>query len=116
MKYIVFLVLAFFIDPGKIGKVNSAKSEAKKAYQRGEFENAVKHYKTLIDSLGVHEDEVAMNLAHSYFQLNDTINANNTYLPLTHSSNSKIKSVAITPNCWLATDFIFELELWVSGR
>lgn len=94
MKYAVLIVLVFLIDPGKIGKVNNAKSEAKKAYQAGEYETAVRQYKTLIDSLGVKEDEVSMNLAHSYFHLNDTLNANNAYLPLTNSNNSKIKSVA----------------------
>ncbi len=94
MKYLLFIVLAFFIDPGKIGKVNTAKSEAKKSFMRGEYKNAVEQYKTLIDSLGVHEEEVSMNLAHSYFQLNDSLNATNTYLPLTNSNNSKIKSLA----------------------
>jgi len=94
MKYAVLIVLAFLIDPGKIGKVNSAKTEAKKAYQAGDYEAAVKHYRTLTDSLGVKEDEVSMNLAHAYFHLNDTTNASNTYLPLTNSTNSKIKSVA----------------------
>jgi len=89
MKYALFILLVFLIDPGKIGKVNSVKSEAKKAYLRGEYANAVKQYKLLIDSLGVNEDEVSMNLAHSYFELNDTLNATNTYLPLTNSANPK---------------------------
>ena len=90
-------LLLFFLlgpGPGDIGKVNTAKSEAKKAYQRGDYKTAVAQYKLLTDSLGVKEDEVNMNLAHSYFQLNDTINAQNNYLPLTTSSNSKFKSLA----------------------
>ena len=53
MKYLVFAILAFFIDPGKIGKINSAKSQAKKSYQSGDYKNAAAQYKTLIDSLGV---------------------------------------------------------------
>ncbi len=94
IKYGLLLLLLLWIDPNKIGKVNKAKSEAKEAFQRGEFKNAVAQYKTLVDSLGVKEDEVTMNLAHSYFQLNDTVNAKNTYSPLTASSNAKIKSLA----------------------
>lgn len=94
MKYIVLIVLAFFIDPGKIGKVNTAKEAAKRAYMRGEYQGAIDQYKLLMDSLGVKEDEIAMNLAHSYFELNDTLNATNTYLPLTNSSNPKLRSLA----------------------
>ena len=94
MKYGIFILLALFIDPGKIGKVNAAKSEARKAFERGEFKNAVTQYKTLIDSLSVKEDEVTMNLAHSYFNLNDTLNAQNTYLPLTSSPQAKFRSLA----------------------
>ena len=94
MKWSLLILIAFLVDPGKIGQVNTAKSEAKKAYQRGEYKNAVAQYKILRDSLGVQEEEVNMNLAHSYFQLNDTLNAQNSYLPLTSSLNPKFKSVA----------------------
>ncbi len=94
IKYGLLLLLLLWIDPNKIGKVNKAKSEAKEAFQRGEFKNAIAQYKTLVDSLGVKEDEVTMNLAHSYFQLNDTVNAKNSYASLTTSPNAKIKSLA----------------------
>ena len=95
MKWsLLLLIIAFLVDPGKIGQVNRAKSEAKKAYQRGEYKNAIAQYKILTDSLGVQEDEVNMNLAHAYFQLNDTLSAQNSYLPLTNSSNTKFKSLA----------------------
>ena len=76
MKFILLIILTL-IDPGKIGKINAAKSDAKEAYARGDFKNAVTHYKTLTDSLGVKEDEVNLNMAHAYFQLNDTVNAQN---------------------------------------
>lgn len=94
MKYILLILLAWVIDPAKIGKVNSAKSQAKEAYQRGEYKDAVTQYKILTDSLGVKEDEVSLNLAHSYFQLNDTTNAQNAYRSLTSSSDRNIKSVS----------------------
>lgn len=90
-----FLVVAFlFTDLDKIGKINSLKSEAKKAYLGGDYKTAVEKYKYLIDSLGVNEDEVLLNLANSYFELQDTSHLANAYLPLTQSSNLKIKSVA----------------------
>ncbi|NOT76655.1 MAG: hypothetical protein HOP08_17140 [Cyclobacteriaceae bacterium] len=94
IKYCIFLLMLLFIDPpGKITKVNSAKAEAKKAYLAGDYKAAVAQYK-LLDSLGVKEDEVSMNLAHSYFQLKDTTNAQNSYQSLTTSANPKFRSVA----------------------
>jgi Ca-activated chloride channel homolog len=93
IKFGIFILLLMFIDPGKIGKVNSAKSEAKKAYLAGDFKTAISKYR-LLDSLGVKEDEVTMNLAHSYFHLNDTVNAMNNYQSLTASTNPKFRSLA----------------------
>ena len=90
----IFVVALLLTDLDKIGKINSLKSEAKKAYLGGDYKTAVAKYKYLIDSLGVKEDEVLLNLANSYFQLQDTSNISNAYLPLTQSSNAKIKSVA----------------------
>jgi Ca-activated chloride channel family protein len=94
IKYALLIILLIWIDPNKIGKVNKAKSEAKAAFQRGEYKEAIQHYRTLVDSLGVNEEEVNMNLAHSYFELNDTTNARNAYSSLTNSQNAKFKSVA----------------------
>ena len=96
MKLIIgiFVAAILFTDLDKIGKINSLKSEAKKAYLGGDYKMAVDKYKYLIDSLGVKEDEVLLNLANSYFQLQDTTNISIAYQPLTQSSNSKIKSVA----------------------
>ncbi len=94
MKYLFFALLLFIDPPGKISKVNSVKSEAKDHFERGEYKQAAEQYRTLVDSLGVKEDEVSMNLAHSYFQLNDTTNAQNSYLPLTNSTNAKFRSLA----------------------
>jgi Ca-activated chloride channel homolog len=89
-----FMVLTFVIDPGKIGKINSIKSEAKEAYLKGDFTTAIEKYRYLKDSLKVNEDEVLLNLANAYFQVNDTINSFQQYQRLTQSSNSKIKTVA----------------------
>ncbi len=95
MKLIAFYILSLLvIDPNKIGKANKLKDEAKKAYLAGDYKTAVTKYKYLKDTLGVNEEEVNMNLANAYFQLNDTTNATNSYLPLTQSSSPKIKSWA----------------------
>ena len=88
------MVLALMIDPGDIGKINSLKSEAKDAYKKGDFKTAISKYRYLVDSLGVQEDEVKLNLANSYFQSNDTTNTATSYQPLTQSTNPKIRSIA----------------------
>lgn len=92
--FIAFVLLAFTVDPGKIGKVNSLKSEAKKAYKKGDYQKAIEKYRYLVDSLGVTEDEVRLNLANAYFESNDTVNTFQNYQPLTQSANSKIRSIA----------------------
>ncbi|MFM7488630.1 MAG: hypothetical protein ACKO13_17090 [Cytophagales bacterium] len=95
MKAAVLLVIALlFTDLDKIGKINTAKSEAKKAFLSCDFETAAKKYRYLIDSLGVTEDEVRANLAAAYYQLKDTANALNTYSQIAQSSNARIRSVA----------------------
>lgn len=93
MKFLILLLLAF-IDPGKIGKINEARSEAKKAFDKGDYATAAAKYKLLADSLGVREDAVLMDLAHSYFQMNDTVNAQNTYASLLRSSDKSMRSIA----------------------
>lgn len=95
MKFGVLLVIALVLtDLDKIGKINTAKSEAKKAFLSGDFETAAKKYRYLVDSLGVTEDEVRANLAAAYYQLKDTANALNTYSQIAQSPNARIRSVA----------------------
>lgn len=93
MNLVLLTLLTLLIDPGKIGEVNKAKEKAKESYARGEYKDAAAQYR-ILDSLGVKEEEVTMNLAHSYFHLNDTVNARNAYLGLTNSANPDYKSVS----------------------
>ncbi len=94
MKLAICFIFTFvaIVDPVKIGKVNSAKSEARKAYTSGNYKEAVSRYRYLADSLNVTEDEVMLNLANSYFQTNDTTNAAATYQSLIGSPKPEIRS------------------------
>lgn len=92
--FTVIFLLAMLIDPTKIGKINTLKSEAKKAYLAGDFKTAAEKYQYLVDSLQVREDEVLLNLANSYFQLNDTTNALNQYQSLSQSTKNQLRSRA----------------------
>ncbi|MBS1949765.1 MAG: hypothetical protein OJF59_002609 [Cytophagales bacterium] len=91
---IILLVLLFKIDPARISKINSLKSQAKKAYLSGDMKTAIEKYKILRDSLGVKEEEIGLNLGHAFFTTNDTTNAYNSYQPLLASHDQKIKSLA----------------------
>lgn len=96
MKWLVSftLMLALLTDPTKIGKINTLKAEAKKAYLAGDFKTAVQKYRYLVDSLQVKEDEVMLNLANAYFQLNDSTNALSGYQSLTQSPKPQLRSKA----------------------
>lgn len=95
MKYL-FLILVFIQLDGitKIAQINQYKKEANQAYMASNYKKASEKYRYLFDSLEVKEDPVILNLAHSYYQLNDTTNAMNFYTLLTESKNSHYKSVA----------------------
>src|SRR5687767_8210136 len=95
MKYFVLAVIALIsIDPSRIARINNAKSDARKAYVDGKYEEAVSKYKYLTDTLDVTEDEVMINLANAYFQVKDTANAFSAYQALTLSDKSHIRSKA----------------------
>lgn len=95
VSIIMFVAAALFMsDIDRIARINSLKSEAKKAYQNGDFKTAAEKYQYLVDSLNVSEEEVTMNLANAYFQLNDSANATNNYRSLAESQSSKIKSLS----------------------
>jgi len=95
VKYL-FLILVFIQLDGitKIARINQYKKEANQAYMASNYKKASEKYRYLFDSLEVKEDPVILNLAHSYYQLNDTTNAMNFYTLLTESKNSHYKSVA----------------------
>lgn len=89
-----FLTLIFLTDPTLVGRVNTLKSDAKKAYLKNDYQTAVKTYKYLVDSLHVREDEVMLNLASAYYNLKDTANALSQYQSLTQSPKNYLRSKA----------------------
>ena len=95
MRTVLFLLLALLTtDPKEIAKINKLKKEAAEAFQNGNFELAANRYSTLYDSMGIDEDEIKLNLAHAYYQLNDTSSAKNHYGSLSTSENNQLKSIA----------------------
>lgn len=96
IKYliVILLVLNPLTDLDKIARINKAKKEAKQAYLEHNYQLAHDTYKFLIDSLGVNEDEVMLDFAHTQYQLKDTTEAVNNYQKLAESTNPRISSIA----------------------
>lgn len=96
MKVLLFFIVSvlMFTDPGKISKVNALKSEARKAFNAGDYQTAVSKYTMLKDSLAVKEDEISLNLAHAYYQLKDSAQAISAYQEIASSSDNTIRSKA----------------------
>jgi Ca-activated chloride channel family protein len=96
MKYLILSIIAFavFTDPLTIRKINIAKEEARQAFIAGDYKGAIEKYKYLVDSLGVSEDEVNLNLANAYYHEKDTANATTTYQSLANSPKNEIASKA----------------------
>ncbi len=93
----VLVIILFFIlspDPIEISRINKTKKQAEAAYTSGNYQVSASKYKILTDSMNVQDDEVYLNLAHSYFHLNDSANATNAYNILTDSPNQEIRSIA----------------------
>ncbi len=90
----ILLAALLIADIDRIAEINSLKSEARKAYQSGDYKTAIKKYQYLVDSLQVKEDEVIMNLANAYFQENDTTNASGRYKSLAQSKSPKLRSLS----------------------
>ena len=94
MKVLILsLLLLITTDPREIAKVNSLKKEAEQAFLEGNYELATIKYQ-LLDSLGVQDDAIRLNLGHAFYQLKDTATAKTTYQSLLTSSNKKLKSIA----------------------
>jgi Ca-activated chloride channel family protein len=98
MKVLVILAFSLSVlasvDPATVRKINTAKAQAEEAFKRGDYKSAVSRYKYLVDSLGVDEDEVRLNLANAYYLAKDTANAFPSYQNLITSTNPVVLSKA----------------------
>lgn len=91
-----FILIILFIQGDgitRIAEINKYKKEGNQAYMASDYKKSAEKYRYLFDSLDVKEDPLIVNLAHSYFHLNDTSNAINFYTILTGSKEAKYKSI-----------------------
>lgn len=91
---VVMLSLAVWVDPATVKRINTAKSAAEDAFKRGDYAAAVAHYEYLVDSLGVNEDAVLLNLANAHYLAKDTASALTRYQEVMESPQNQIRSKA----------------------
>jgi hypothetical protein len=89
----IFLIV-FTNDINEIATINRLKGEAEKAYNDGNYQEAIRNYSYLYDTLGHDNDKILLNLSNSYFNAQDTSNAQFHYGKLTDSQDNEIRSVA----------------------
>ena len=87
------LLLLISTDPRQIAKINSLKKEAAKEFSAGNYESAIKTYQ-LLDSMGVDDPALKLNLAHAYYNLKDTTGAISNYQSVLTASDKKLRSIA----------------------
>jgi hypothetical protein len=94
VAWILALMLALLADPLKLSRINEAKREAREAYEKGDYATAIRQYRYLTDSLGVDEDEIQLNLAHAYYQSDDSVHTRSAYERVTRSGDARLRSTA----------------------
>ncbi len=85
---------AFSIDPGEIARINRYKSQAQEAFESENYQDAITSYSFLIDSLGVDDPKIRLNIAHCYFRMGDMEKSAASYSFLDQAEDNKIASVA----------------------
>ena len=91
---LILLVLLNNILENDISKINKLTKNAEKAFKEKNYKVAINDYNTLIDSFNISNEQIHLNLAHSYLLSNDTLKAIENYNMASITNNNKIKSIA----------------------
>ena len=92
---LVLNIILVFILNDKIDVINRLTNSAEKSSFSKNYDESIRNYKTLIDSLDYSNEKIYLNLAHSYLLSNDTLNAIENYNFASLTENNKIKSIAL---------------------
>ncbi len=79
---------------GNVSEFNKVKREAEFAFNDEDYQKATERYSYLIDSLNYKDDNARLNLAHSYYHMDEIEKAKNMYSGLSTSTNKEVKSIA----------------------
>ena len=92
---LVLNIILVFILNDKIDEINRLTNSAEKSFFSKNYDESIRNYKTLLDSLDYSNEKIYLNLAHSYLLSNDTLNAIENYNFASLTENNKIKSIAL---------------------
>lgn len=96
MSLLLIILAVSILDGGinRISEINTYKEAAEKAYKSSDFKGAVQAYHYLIDSMGVEEGPLFLNLANAYFHMSDTSSAAYYYTKTIEDKDKKLNSKA----------------------
>ena len=95
MNLILIIFIAFNnFNINRVDEINKLFKSAENSFINEDYKNAIEDYKILIDSFEISNEKVYLNLAHSYFLINDTLNAIENYNYASLTKDEKIKSIA----------------------
>ncbi len=92
---VILSVFSLTITNNKIDEINKLTKDAEESFFKGEYEKSIDNYKILIDSFGLSNEKVYLNLAHSYLLSKDTLKAIESYNHASHTENNEVKSIAL---------------------
>ena len=75
MKLVLIILSVFssIINNNRIDEINRLTKDAEESFFKGEYEKSIDNYKILIDSFGLSNEKIYLNLAHSYLLSKDTL-------------------------------------------
>lgn len=92
---LIFFLFVPFDDIGDIAAINKLKKQAKESFLKKDFNDAIIHYKKLIDEYKIEDGKVLLNLGNAYFETKDTANASSYYQQLVTMPDRELKSQAL---------------------
>ncbi len=92
--WVVFLVSFFGTGLNTISRVNEYSQKGAAAYLRKDYVEAIAAYKYLVHGLGVHDDQLQLNLAHAYYSAGMWPQAQEEYQLLTNHQSHHLRAVA----------------------
>jgi Ca-activated chloride channel homolog len=96
MKYLIAISIltTFWIEFNQIREANKIKTEAQAAFNNKNYKKAIDQYNQLIYSFKLKDENLRLNLAHSYYKTDQKIKASYYYKTLTSSADIIMRSVA----------------------
>ncbi|MCR6641254.1 MAG: tetratricopeptide repeat protein [Sporocytophaga sp.] len=88
----IFVAIWSFLN--RFSEINNYINSAEQNFKKGEYELAIKDYTILINNYKIKDEDILLNLAHSYYNIQDTSNSKKIYQNLLNSEDRITRSIA----------------------